>query len=576
MESQSTLMLALQMLGSLALLIFGMKMMSETLQKMAGPQLRHILGKMTTNRFTGMFTGMFVTAAVQSSTATTVMTVSFVNAGLLTLAQAISVIMGANIGTTLTAWIMSAGFAFSITDLVWPGFIIAIFLIYRKKNKNIGDFIFGLAFLFLGLGTLRATGMSMKLGEQPAVLDFFQSFDPDSFWTTILFLFIGGILTMCCQSSAAVMAITMILCSSGALPIYQGIALVMGENIGTTVTSNLAALSASTQARRAAFAHMFFNVFGVVWILIIFKPFINFVCSLVGFDVEMTRENVDAATFAGNTAKLSVVLATFHTFFNVINTFILIWFIPQIEKLVCAVIKGKKKGSEEDDEGPVRLKYIEGGLMATPEISVYQAQKEVVVFGTRMQRMFGMVKTLLDETDDEAYEKNFNRIRKYEDIGDNMEVEIARYLEKVSDSQLSEDTMMKLHALMRSISELESVGDACYNMARIIQRLKDKEEKFTDEQTKNIHKMIDLTDKALSQMLVVLKGRRENLTTKESYRIERDINQLRDQLKLANVHDINEHKYSYYLGTAYVDLLNECERLGDYVMNVVESKFSKL
>ena len=350
----------------------------------------------------------------------------------------------------------------------------------------------------------------------------------------------------------------------------------MGENIGTTVTSNLAALSASTQARRAAFAHMFFNVFGVVWILIIFKPFINFVCSLVGFDVEMTRENVDAATFAGNTAKLSVVLATFHTFFNVINTFILIWFIPQIEKLVCAVIKGKKKGSEEDDEGPVRLKYIEGGLMATPEISVYQAQKEVVVFGTRMQRMFGMVKTLLDETDDEAYEKNFNRIRKYEDIGDNMEVEIARYLEKVSDSQLSEDTMMKLHALMRSISELESVGDACYNMARIIQRLKDKEEKFTDEQTKNIHKMIDLTDKALSQMLVVLKGRRENLTTKESYRIERDINQLRDQLKLANVHDINEHKYSYYLGTAYVDLLNECERLGDYVMNVVESKFSKL
>ena len=576
MESQSTLMLALQMLGSLALLIFGMKMMSETLQKMAGPQLRHILGKMTTNRFTGMFTGMFVTAAVQSSTATTVMTVSFVNAGLLTLAQAISVIMGANIGTTLTAWIMSAGFAFSITDLVWPGFIIAIFLIYRKKNKNIGDFIFGLAFLFLGLGTLRATGMSMKLGEQPAVLDFFQSFDPDSFWTTILFLFIGGILTMCCQSSAAVMAITMILCSSGALPIYQGIALVMGENIGTTVTSNLAALSASTQARRAAFAHMFFNVFGVVWILIIFKPFINFVCSLVGFDVEMTRDNVDAATFAGNTAKLSVVLATFHTFFNVINTFILIWFIPQIEKLVCAVIKGKKKGSEEDDEGPVRLKYIEGGLMATPEISVYQAQKEVVVFGTRMQRMFGMVKTLLDETDDEAYEKNFNRIRKYEDIGDNMEVEIARYLEKVSDSQLSEDTMMKLHALMRSISELESVGDACYNMARIIQRLKDKEEKFTDEQTKNIHKMIDLTDKALSQMLVVLKGRRENLTTKESYRIERDINQLRDQLKLANVHDINEHKYSYYLGTAYVDLLNECERLGDYVMNVVESKFSKL
>ena len=406
-SSPSILLLIFKLLGSLALLIFGMKQMSDTLQKMAGPQLRHILGRMTTNRFTGMFTGMFVTAAVQSSTATTVMTVSFVNASLLTLAQAISVIMGANIGTTLTAWIMSAGFAFNITDLVWPAFVIALFLIYRKRNKTIGDFIFGLAFMFLGLGTLRMTGMDMKLGEQQVILDFFQSFDKDSFWTTLIFLVIGGILTMCCQSSAAVMAITMILCSSGALPIYQGIALVMGENIGTTVTSNLAALSASTQARRAAFAHMFFNLFGVFWILIIFKPFVNFVCSLVGYDVEMSKEN---SSFASNTAKLSVVLATFHTCFNVINTFILIWFIPQIEKLVCKVIKGKKRTDDEADENePVRLKYIEGGLMSTPEISVYQAQQEITVFGKRMHRMFGFVQSLLNETDDEMFEKTYNR-----------------------------------------------------------------------------------------------------------------------------------------------------------------------
>ena len=315
-----------KLLGSLALLMFGMKSMSESLQKMAGPQLRHVLGAMTTNRFTGMLTGMFVTAAVQSSTATTLMTVSFVNAGLLTLAQAISVIMGANIGTTLTAWIMSLGFSFNITDFVYPAFFIGIILIYMKKRRIIGDFLFGIAFLFLGLGTLRQTGIDMHLGEQQAVLDFFASFDPNSFLTTITFLLLGGILTFCVQSSAAVMAITMILCSSGVLPIYQGIALVMGENIGTTVTSNIAAMSANTQARRAALAHMFFNVFGVIWILFLFRPFVDMVCQMVGYDVTITKESAGAQAFLANAAKLSFVLAAFHTCFNVINTFILIWF----------------------------------------------------------------------------------------------------------------------------------------------------------------------------------------------------------------------------------------------------------
>ena len=552
------------LLGSLALLIFGMKMMSETLQKMAGPQLRHVLGKMTTNRFTGMFTGVFVTAAVQSSTATTVMTVSFVNASLLTLAQAISVIMGANIGTTLTAWIMSAGFTFNITNLVWPAFLIAIFLIYRKRHKTIGDFLFGIAFMFLGLGTLRQTGIDMNLGEQPAILDFFASFNPDSFWTTIIFLFIGGFLTMCCQSSAAVMAITMILCASGALPIYQGIALVMGENIGTTVTSNLAAMSASTQARRAAFAHMFFNMFGVVWVLVVFKPFINFVCSLVGYDTSATTQD---------TSQLSVVLATFHTCFNIINTMILIWFIPQIEKIVCWAIK-TPKDSEEDGES-LGLQYIEGGLMQTPEISVYQAQKEVGVFAKRMMRMFGMVRAILDENKDEEFEKQFARIVKYEDIGDNMEVEIAKYLEKVSDSQLSDDTMAKIHALMKQIGELESVGDACYNMARIIQRVRNHKEQLTEKQKDAIKQMMGLAEQAMTQMEKVITGRREDYSTEETYRLENDINQLRDRLKHDNMTSVNNKEYDYYIGTAYIDLISECERMGDYVVNIVEAKFAK-
>lgn len=568
------LMLVFKLLGSLALLMFGMKLMSETLQKMAGPQLRHILGRMTTNRFTGMFTGMMVTAAVQSSTATTVMTVSFVSAGLLTLAQAISVIMGANIGTTLTAWIMTAGFKFNIADFVWPAFIISIILIYTKKHTNKGDFLFGLAFMFLGLGTLRQTGENMHLGEQEAVLNFFASFDPQSFTTTLLFLLIGGILTMCVQSSAAVMAITMILCSSGALPIYQGIALVMGENIGTTVTSNFAALTAPVQARRAALAHMLFNLFGVFWILIIFQPFVNMVCGFAGYDVTMTKETVGEQAFLANAAKLSVVLATFHTAFNVINTFILIWFIPQIEKIVCKIIKAKEVEGEEEPE-VVRLRYIEGGLLQTPEIAVMQAQKEVALFAVRMQRMFGMVKSLIEEKNEEEFAKNFSRIEKYEGISDRMEIEIAKYLEQVSYAHVSDETKSKIRAMLREISELESVGDACYNLARSLNRKNQGEADFTEEQYQHLHEMMQLTDDSLTQMNKVMKGRREELDINETYRIENDINSLRNKLKKQNIDDVNNQKYSYAIGTMYTDVVSECEKLGDYVVNIVEARLGK-
>ncbi len=494
-----------KLLGSLALLMFGMKSMSEALQKMAGPQLRHVLGAMTTNRFTGMLTGMLVTASVQSSTATTVMTVSFVNAGLLTLAQAISVIMGANIGTTLTAWIMSAGMSFDITSAVYPAFFMGIILIYLKKYRYIGDFLFGLSFLLLGLGTLRMTGTEMHLGENEALLNFFASFDPDSFLTTLVFLFLGGVMTFCVQSSAAVMAITMILCSSGALPIYQGIALVMGENIGTTVTSNLAAMSANTQARRAALAHMFFNVFGVIWILFVFRPFIDMVCGWVGYDVDMQKEAVETSVFLANSAKLSFVLAAFHTAFNVANTFILIWFIPQIERFVCWVIKPKKV----DEEDEFRLHFITAGFMKTPELSVLEAQKEIQSFSERMQRMFGMVRELLtlsssasNKKDSKAgdFNKLYTRIEKYEGISDNMELEIAKYLDSVSDAHLSDDTKAKIRAMLREISELESIGDACFNMARTISRkYNGKEDHFIEKQYDHIHQMMELTDQPFLQ-----------------------------------------------------------------------------
>ena len=567
-----------KLLGSLALLMFGMKSMSEALQKMAGPQLRHVLGAMTTNRFTGMLTGMLVTASVQSSTATTVMTVSFVNAGLLTLAQAISVIMGANIGTTLTAWIMSAGMSFDITSAVYPAFFLGIILIYLKKYRYIGDFLFGLSFLLLGLGTLRMTGTEMNLGENETLLNFFASFDPTSFLTTLIFLLLGGIMTFCVQSSAAVMAITMILCSSGALPIYQGIALVMGENIGTTVTSNFAALSANTQARRAALSHMFFNFFGVFWILFVFRPFIDAVCGLVGYDVTMVKGTVESSVFMANAAKLSFVLAAFHTCFNVANTFILIWFIPQIERLVCWVIKPKNV----DEEDEFRLHFITAGFMKTPELSVLEAQKEIRSFSERMQRMFGMVQDLLNlssstsnkkDSKEGEFNKLYSRIEKYESISDNMELEIAKYLENVSDAHLSDDTKGKIRAMLREVSELESIGDACYNMARTISRkYNGKQDHFNDKQYSHIHQMMGLTDNSLTEMNKLMGGRKEGYDVNRTFNIEHEINNFRNQLKAQNITDINNHEYTYAVGTIYMDLINECEKLGDYVVNVVEAR----
>ena len=559
-----------KLLGSLALLMFGMKSMSESLQKLAGPQLRHVLGAMTTNRFTGMLTGMFVTAAVQSSTATTLMTVSFVNAGLLSLIQAISVIMGANIGTTVTAWIMSLGFSFNITNFVYPAFFLGIILIYLKKHRIIGDFLFGVAFLFLGLGTLKETGFSMMENQETkdAIQAFFLNFNEPNFWNSFFFLFMGTVLTLCVQSSAAIMAITMTLCSAGVLHIDQGIMLVLGENIGTTITANIVALGANTMARRAAFAHLSFNVFGVVWVLILLQPVVNLVCSMVGYDRALTDPS--AAGYAVNLAKIAVVLATFHSAFNVTNTFLQIWFIPYIERFVCWVIKSKK--NVEDDED-FRLQFITTGLMKTPELSVLEAQKEIRSFAGRMQRMFGMVRELLIEKDEQKYNKLFTRIEKYEGISDNMELEIAKYLDQVSSAHLSDETKGKIRAMLREISELESIGDSCYNMARTINRkVLGNKEHFNESQYQHLHQMMELTNTALTQMNALMMGRKDAFDVNRTFNTENEINNYRNQLKSQNINDVNDHKYTYGVGTIYMDLISECEKLGDYVVNVVEAR----
>ena len=553
-----------KIIGSLALLIYGMKVMSEALQKMAGSQLRHILATMTRNRFTGMFTGMFVTCSVQSSSATTVMTVSFVNAGLLTLAQAISVIMGANIGTTLTAWIMSLGFNVDLTTVVFPAFFLGIMLIYSKSKRYIGDFLFGIAFLFFSLVLLSGAGKELDLEHNPDVINFFASFDTGSHLTIIIFLLIGTVITCIVQSSAAVMAITILLCSTGVLPIYLGIALVLGENIGTTATANLAALGANAQARRAAMAHLVFNVIGVLWVMCLFYPFVDMVCSLVEYN-----PNDHSISQAQLAARLPIILAAFHTCFNVTNTFVLIWFIPQIEKLVCWIIKPKTTEAEEE----FRLTYIGGNtIMKTPELSVLEAQKEIQIFAERIQRMFSMVRELLGVTDDSAFNKLFSRIEKYESITDNMEIEIAKYLDGVSDAHLSDDTKAKIRAMLREISELESIGDSCYNIARTMNRKMSGKEDFTEKQYEHIHQMFELTDDSLSQMNVLLLGRKDNFDVNRSFNIENEINNYRNQLRNQNINAVNDHEYSYAIGTMYMDIVGECEKLGDYVINVIEAR----
>ncbi len=549
-------------LGSLALLMFGMKAMSESLQKLAGPQLRHVLGTMTTNRFTGALTGMFVTAAVQSSTATTLMTVSFVNAGLLTLMQAISVIMGAHIGTTITAWIMALGFSIDIINIVYPAFFIGIILIYMKKRRIVGDLLFGMAFLFLGLATLKATGFEMV--EDPdanrVVSNFFANFNQPTFWNQLFFLVMGTVLTLCVQSSAAIMAITMILCSTGVLNIDQGFMLVLGENIGTTITSNIVAINANTQARRAAFSHMAINVVGVTWALILYKPFVSLVCQFVGYDPEATTTDP---------ARISTVLATFHSAFNVANTLLLIWFVKYIERFVCWVIKSKKESEEED----FRLHFITSGIMKTPELSVLEAQKEIESFAERMQRMFGMVRELLTEKDEQKFNQLFNRIEKYEGISDSMEVEIAKYLNQVSDAHLSDDTKAKIRAMLREISELESIGDSCFNMARTINRkVQGKQDHFTEKQYERLHQMMELVNNSLTQMNELMGGRKIAFDINRSFNIENEINNYRNQLKTQNINDINNHEYTYAVGTIYMDIIAECEKLGDYVINVVEAR----
>ena len=543
------------LVGSLALFLFGMKTMSEGLEKFAGDRLRSILAAMTKNRVMGVMTGILITALIQSSSATTVMVVSFVNAGLMTLAQSIGVIMGANIGTTVTAWIISAvGFKVNIAAFAIPMLAIGMPLLFSNKGnrKSIGEFVFGFSFLFMGLSYLQEAATAMNIGDMVAGM--LAHVPQDSFFTILLFVIVGAIVTMIVQASAATMAITLMLFGMN-IPGFgfeQAAALAMGQNIGTTITAFMASLTANTQARRAALAHMFFNVFGVVFFLIIFYP----ACNAVSWFV-------DNVMGGGNDL---FKLSAFHTAFNIINTLLLIGFVRQIEMLVCKVLP--MKAQEED----YRLKFISGGLLSTAELSIIEAQKEIHSFGERCLRMFGFVPELLQLQDEVEFNKLFSRIEKYENITDAMEMEIASYLNKVSKGRLSDASKSQIQKMLRQITELESIGDSVYNLGRTLNRHRMHcQEAFTTEQTQHMLTMMQLVEGALTEMMNQIDQPTTKSGIKTSVNIENEINNYRTQLKNQNLHDVNSGRYDYQLGVFYVDFISECEKLGDYVMNVVQA-----
>ncbi|MDR2026194.1 MAG: Na/Pi cotransporter family protein [Prevotellaceae bacterium] len=589
-----TLFDLLKLLGSLGMFLYGMKIMSEGLQKIAGNKLRGILSAMTANRFMGILTGVLITAMIQSSSATTVMVVSFVNAKILSLAQSISVIMGANIGTTVTAWIISLfGFKVDIGIMVLPLIALAIPLMFSKRNRNQSwaEFIMGFAFLFLGLEFLKTNVPNVQ--GNPDMLRFLRDYSDMGYASILLFVCIGSILTVVVQSSSATVAITLVMCSQGWVSFEIACATILGENIGTTITANLAALSANVSAKRAAFAHFIFNVFGVIWALILFYPFTRMIASIVSnigpgdpsriteFVANLSPEHMSAISGGGNLSPelsalrseyiglqtaISYSLSLFHSTFNIINVLVMIWFVKFYVKICTKLIKSKKQDEE------FQLKHISAGILSTAELSILQAKRETIVYAERMKRMLNMCRDLYFEKNERNFLKIFGRIEKYENISDRMEIEIGNYLRQVSEGRLSAASKEVIRDILRVITEIESVGDSMYNMARTINRRNENNEGFTPELDEHVEAMLELIGKAIDRMIEVLKIEIPQKSDMDiSFNIENEINTLRNKLKMHNIEDVNSKKYDYTVGVIYMDFIAECEKLGDYAVNVVEA-----
>lgn len=588
----------LGLLGAVGLFLYGMKVMSEGLQKAAGDRLRNILSAMTRNRFTGTLTGCLITALIQSSSASTVMVVSFVNAGLMSLAQSMAVIMGANVGTTFTAWVIALfGFKVNVSMFVLPMIGLAIPLLFTKKsrNKSIGEFLIGFAFLFMGLDLI--SKYVPDLQSNPEMFAFLEHYASMGYASVLIFLLVGIVLTMIIQSSAATFAITLIMCSKGWIDFDLSCALVLGSNIGTTITPILASMSGNVAAKRTAMGHLLFNLLGTLWVLCIFFPFVNLnvwitemlgqgdPTALAGYvnHIEATQPQVydhlfdnslpDGHEVAVKVAHLqqsvSIGLSIFHTVFNLINLSVMIWFTKLYVRIVERLVPAKHKEDEE-----FQLKFISGGLLNASELNIAQAEKEITVYADRVSRMIDMAKELVHiKEENEDFAQLFSRLEKYEDISDRMELEIAHYLNRCSEGRLSNEGKLRIAAMLRIVSEIESIADCCLGAGKIMIRKQQSHVSFNDEIYDNIDIMFDYVKSAMDNMLGLLHNV-EHVREAEiivSYDREREINNFRNQLRTANIENINSKHYEYQAGIYYMDLISDLEKTGDYIINVVDT-----
>ena len=587
----------LGLLGAVGLFLYGMKVMSEGLQKAAGDRLRNILSAMTRNRFTGTITGLLITALIQSSSASTVMVVSFVNAGLMTLGQSMAVIMGANVGTTFTAWIIALfGFSVNISAFVLPLIGLSVPLLFSKKSrtKSIGEFLVGFAFLFMGLDMI--SQYVPDLQSNPEMFAFLQRYTSMGFGSVCIFLLVGLVLTMIIQSSAATFAITLIMCSKGWIGFDLSCAIVLGSNIGTTITPILASLSGNVAAKRTAMGHLLFNLLGTVWTMALFYPFIDLTTWLTGAlgfgdptalagyvrHIELTQPDLynhlfDNSLPAGHEVmrqiatmqtSVSYGLSVFHTVFNLVNLSIMIWLTNVFVKIVVALIPAKK-GDEEE----FQLKFISAGILSASELNLAQAEKEMVVYAQRVQRMLGMAQNIIHARDGNDFAHQFSRLEKYEEISDRMEIEIANYLNRCSEGRLSNEGKHRIAAMLSIVSEIESIADSCYSISKTLIRKRDSHVEFNDEIYANIDMMFVEVESAMTNMLYLLSHleheREQDIIV--SYNKEREINNLRNQLRTGNIENINQRHYEYQAGIYYMDIVGDLEKTGDYIINVVDT-----
>ncbi len=553
-----TLLDFLTLIGALGLFLYGMKLMSEALQKVAGSKLRNFLAAMTSNRFMGVLTGLSITAIIQSSSATTVMIVSFVNAGLLTLTESVGVIMGANIGTTVTAWIISIlGFKVKMSVLAYPIIGIGFPLIFSKKTRNQswGQVLFGFALLFIGLESLKTS--VPNIGNNPEILEFLKHYTDMGLVSSLIFLLIGTLLTVVIQSSSATMALTLVMCNNGWISFDSAAAMVLGENIGTTITANLAAMVANSSAKRAARIHLLFNVVGVIWILTVLPLFLK--------GVDAITQSVTGKSAFTSTEAVPIALSFFHTFFNILNVLLQIWFVKYLVMVVQKIVP------EKEDELEFKLKYIKFGMLSTSELSLLQAKKEIIVYAQQTKKLFGRLNNMLNEKNERKLIKQFEKIELGEDKSDEMEVSIAKYLTKVAEGELSRQSSKNISSMLRIVDEIESIGDSCLNIARSMYRIHQKKEKLTPDMKEKLLGMFALLEKAMDIMIENLNKNNYDVDKFATETIEKKINRFRNNLRKENVEDIENEKYSYQIGTLYKDMFSELEKMGDYIYDVTMS-----